>query len=690
MESSHLSSFYKHLLDFYKIPTSKVSMKKRIGGGAYAEVYEGTWDHQRVAVKKLIHQHGNDEKELQELLHETKAMILCRSRFIVSMYGFCCEGTQKYLVMEYYPRGSLAYLLWNEEKVLSWEVRWRYALDAALGLYYLHTLSPLILHRDVKSGNYLLGWNGRLRLTDFGCSQIITSKSKVNESQISEEGSSFIGGTLVYSAPEVLENPQLYDEKSEVYSYGMVLIELATRKEPWHQYHSEKQAAEIRRMVLSGQRPKVQTLSQPPNLHKSGDTDKDDPNTLYANSPRSRASFEQSPLTPRRRAIPPSPRREEGEEDSHHKVRDSNTSWCPPAFRTLIERCYSKHRDQRPTMEEIVQYIEKCGVSDNGDPVEEDIENWIEEKEELERKVTLLETLREKDEVKINRCEIELQKEQKSKLSLQRQMTQYQQQQSQHEQQQSSYLEQINQFREGFEKSKTKIDILENEKQEVTKLLKKEWKKVEKLEKSISAVEKERDELSKLLSDMRNAASSPSNPPLSPSSNVSNSSTCSNCGGNPCSCSSSRPSLGQQGRQNSASFNSALAFFSSSQPSSPSGSLTLSGRFHISNSPSSSPSLRTVSSRQEINCSPLQNTPSGSRSSDSLFNSKSTLDDLDSEEFIRLERERRKAEREQRLKEEEAKSQQLEQERKIEREKRREERRQRKNTLSRNSSPYPA
>lgn len=112
----------------------------------------------------------------------------------------------------------------TKRKVLSWDIRLKIALGAAQGLAYLHhDCSPRIIHRDVKSSNILLDKDLEAHLTDFGIAKsLCISKSHT---------STYVMGTIGYIDPEYARTSRL-TEKSDVYSYGIVLLELLTGRKP--------------------------------------------------------------------------------------------------------------------------------------------------------------------------------------------------------------------------------------------------------------------------------------------------------------------------------------------------------------------------------------------------------------------------------------------------------------------------
>eukprot|EP00007_Cunea_sp_BSH-02190019_P009634 CAMPEP_0174240108 /NCGR_PEP_ID=MMETSP0417-20130205/17438_1 /TAXON_ID=242541 /ORGANISM="Mayorella sp, Strain BSH-02190019" /LENGTH=899 /DNA_ID=CAMNT_0015319141 /DNA_START=95 /DNA_END=2790 /DNA_ORIENTATION=- len=212
---------------------------KRIGTGAFAEVHEAYLAGERVAVKRI-----NTEKDAREqLVNEVCVMSRLHSGYIVPLYGadFPSHSSDTIMVMEHMERGSLYDLINNEDLDLPWDRRWALARDAALGLYYLHTRSPPIVHRDLKSGNLLVGADWRAKLCDFGLAlPTIPEPPAIN------------CGTPRWTAPEV-NNAQPYTVKADVYSYAIILWELAARQIPW----SHDLTQDMINLVSRGHRPQI-------------------------------------------------------------------------------------------------------------------------------------------------------------------------------------------------------------------------------------------------------------------------------------------------------------------------------------------------------------------------------------------------------------------------------------------------
>ncbi|CAI9092001.1 OLC1v1027130C1 [Oldenlandia corymbosa var. corymbosa] len=196
------------------------NFQRVLGKGGFGTVYHGlTPDGKQVAVKLLSLSSAQGYNEFQ-----TEAEILARvhHRNLTCLIGYCYEDSHMALVYEYMARGNLReHLSATDDNVLSWSQRVQIALDAAQGLDYLHSgCKPPIIHRDVKSSNILLNQNLETKLADFGLSRAFTVD---DGSHVSTR----VVGTPGYLDPEYYETQRL-NEKSDAYSFGIVLLELIT------------------------------------------------------------------------------------------------------------------------------------------------------------------------------------------------------------------------------------------------------------------------------------------------------------------------------------------------------------------------------------------------------------------------------------------------------------------------------
>ncbi|GJN00637.1 hypothetical protein PR202_ga17833 [Eleusine coracana subsp. coracana] len=205
--------------------TENLSEKYIIGYGASSTVYKCVLKNCKpVAIKKLYSHYPQSLKEFETEL-ETVGSI--KHRNLVSLQGYSLSPIGNLLFYDYMENGSLWDVLHegpSKKKKLDWETRLRIALGAAQGLAYLHhDCSPRIIHRDVKSKNMLLDKDYEAHLTDFGIAKsLCVSKTHT---------STYVMGTIGYIDPEYARTSRL-NEKSDVYSYGIVLLELLTGKKP--------------------------------------------------------------------------------------------------------------------------------------------------------------------------------------------------------------------------------------------------------------------------------------------------------------------------------------------------------------------------------------------------------------------------------------------------------------------------
>ncbi|MBA0626269.1 hypothetical protein Godav_003967, partial [Gossypium davidsonii] len=204
--------------------TENLSEKYVIGNGASSTVYKCVLKNCKpVAIKRLYSQYPQCLKEFETEL-ETVGGI--KHRNLVCLQGYSFSPSGNLLFYDYMENGSLWDLLHvsTKKKKLGWDMRLRIALGAAQGLAYLHhDCSPRIIHRDVKSSNILLDKDFEAHITDFGIAKsLCISKSHT---------STYIMGTIGYIDPEYARTSRL-TEKSDVYSYGIVLLELLTGRKP--------------------------------------------------------------------------------------------------------------------------------------------------------------------------------------------------------------------------------------------------------------------------------------------------------------------------------------------------------------------------------------------------------------------------------------------------------------------------
>lgn len=200
-----------------------------VGMGATGTVYKAEMQHLNtvVAVKKLwrsgidVEKGGGDD-----LVGEVNVLGKLRHRNIVRLLGFLHNDTEAMIIYEYMQNGSLGEALHGKQEgklLVDWVSRYNIALGVAQGLAYLHhDCHPPIIHRDIKANNILLDANLEAKIADFGLARVIIKQN---------ETVSMVAGSYGYIAPEYGYTLKI-DEKSDIYSYGVVLMELLTGKKP--------------------------------------------------------------------------------------------------------------------------------------------------------------------------------------------------------------------------------------------------------------------------------------------------------------------------------------------------------------------------------------------------------------------------------------------------------------------------
>jgi len=189
---------------------------QEIGGGNFGQVFRGTYFGTEVAIKQLL---DVDDKDMHKYIErEMSTLRDMRHPNVVQFMGLCRHGTDIFIVTEYIPGGDLRHILKQEEKEMPWLLRARIAQDVAQAMTFLH--SKGLIHRDLKSNNLLVGDNWKIKVCDFGFSRRVNKGEQMT-----------LCGTDEWMAPEVMCGDK-YDEKADVFSYGMVLTELVTRKKP--------------------------------------------------------------------------------------------------------------------------------------------------------------------------------------------------------------------------------------------------------------------------------------------------------------------------------------------------------------------------------------------------------------------------------------------------------------------------
>ncbi|GAB4842215.1 Proline-rich receptor-like protein kinase perk1 [Ancistrocladus abbreviatus] len=211
------------------LATDNFSSVNLLGQGGFGYVHKGFLPNgKEIAVKQLKAGGGQGEREFQA---EVETISRVHHKHLVSLVGYCISGSQRLLVYEFVSNKTLEFHLHGDGKpTLRWSIRLKVALGAAKGLAYLHEdCHPKIIHRDIKASNILLDDDFEAKVADFGLAKF----SFDADTHVSTR----VMGTFGYLAPEYASSGKL-TEKSDVFSFGVVLLELITGRRPIDKAHS--------------------------------------------------------------------------------------------------------------------------------------------------------------------------------------------------------------------------------------------------------------------------------------------------------------------------------------------------------------------------------------------------------------------------------------------------------------------
>ncbi|KAL3669712.1 hypothetical protein V7S43_005093 [Phytophthora oleae] len=209
-----------------RIPRDKVLTDKLISRGSFGEVHAGTFNDRKVAVKTLLPAMQGKIHHVNDFLAEAKMTATMDHPHIVSFIGVAWDSLSDIcVVLEYMDGGELRTLLDKYEKekhpIGFTREKANIALEVCHAITYLHSLAPSIIHRDLKSRNILLNAEMKAKLSDFGI-----SREKLDRTMTAGVG------TSLWMAPEVMLGER-YDDKADVFSFGVVLSELDVHTLPY-------------------------------------------------------------------------------------------------------------------------------------------------------------------------------------------------------------------------------------------------------------------------------------------------------------------------------------------------------------------------------------------------------------------------------------------------------------------------
>lgn len=245
------------------IPYHKLADLKFINKGAYGTVHSALHADWRthVAVKFFPTERHLVDSERNKILKEADILHKARFSFILPILGICNEEDNIGIVTEYMPSGSLNQLLHEDNPLpeIVWPLRFRMLYEIALGVNFLHNLTPPLLHHDLKTPNILLDSEFHVKIADFGL-----SKWRMLSQSFSDQNPP--GGTIIYMPPEMYE-PNIKNSrgsvKHDMYSYAIIMWEVLSRKQP---YEGATNPMQIMFSVAKGNRPDTSEESLPSDI----------------------------------------------------------------------------------------------------------------------------------------------------------------------------------------------------------------------------------------------------------------------------------------------------------------------------------------------------------------------------------------------------------------------------------------
>ncbi|XP_054608042.2 receptor-interacting serine/threonine-protein kinase 2 [Nothobranchius furzeri] len=235
------------------IPYQKLTDLYYLSRGGFGTVFKAQHSDWRTTVAiKCLKLDSVGERERNCLLKEAEVLHKARFNHIIQIFGICNEPEFFCIVTEFMSNGSLDLLLHEKDMypVLGWPLRLKILYEIALGVNFLHNMTPPLLHHDLKTQNILLDGEFHVKIADFGLSkwrQLSVSKGSGSKPTEME-------GTVIYIPPEEYEpsKNRRADVKHDMYSYAIIMWEVLSRQIPFEEVTNPMQ---IMFSVLRGKRP---------------------------------------------------------------------------------------------------------------------------------------------------------------------------------------------------------------------------------------------------------------------------------------------------------------------------------------------------------------------------------------------------------------------------------------------------
>ncbi|XP_050215816.1 U-box domain-containing protein 51 isoform X3 [Mercurialis annua] len=230
--------YRKYSIEEIEEATEKFAMKNKIGEGGYGPVYKGKLDHTAVAIKVLRPDAAQGKKQFQQ---EVEVLSSIRHPHMVLLLGACPE--YGCLVYEYMDNGSLEDRLLRKDNTppISWRKRFKIASEIATALLFLHQAKPEpLVHRDLKPANILIDRNYVSKISDVGLARLVPPSVADTVTQYHLTSAA---GTFCYIDPEYQQTGML-TTRSDIYSLGIMLLQIITAKPPMGLAHHVGKAIE--------------------------------------------------------------------------------------------------------------------------------------------------------------------------------------------------------------------------------------------------------------------------------------------------------------------------------------------------------------------------------------------------------------------------------------------------------------
>jgi tRNA A-37 threonylcarbamoyl transferase component Bud32 len=236
------------------IPIQDLKFDSRISEGANGVVYKGKWNKTDVAIKRI-----KATDDVEGFIQECIILNSLRHTNIVLLMGISeDEAENRYIITEFVENGNLASLLYDSKSQLSFKNKIRILKQVCIGMIYLHSLNPPVIHRDLKPQNILLDKSMDVKICDFGVSKYCDN-TVITGVQY---------GTIEYTCPEILQidynddtSIVCYDQMCDVYSFAIIMWELFFKTKPYHPFNNKKtyriNLVTMGNRVLQGMRPEI-------------------------------------------------------------------------------------------------------------------------------------------------------------------------------------------------------------------------------------------------------------------------------------------------------------------------------------------------------------------------------------------------------------------------------------------------